>query len=488
MGQDNSKLQPGDLIEIDRPRHQHWALYIGNGYVINLIPAGKQDLKVGVHTLPLFIRKVKKQLLKEVVRNHKWRVNNKYDHSYKPLQKKEIICRAERYDDRKLNYWGFGSNCEHFVTNLRYGDQLSTFVGSELQNLDMTEDKNSPNPGDLIEIKMGGSYEHWALCVGKQHVIHMTPLDEETTTLSASSESVLTRKARVTKELLEAVARNDDWSVNNKCDLFRTPLPVEEIIWRAHGCIGKELTYDVLSRCSEDFVTNLRYGGPLRALLCGEMQNLDMTEDKNYPNPGDLIEIKRSGYQHWALYLRKGYVIHVTDVDEGNTSLSSNSGSVFLRNAIVRKELLKAVAGNYKWRVNNKYDCYRTPFPMKEIIRRAEPWIGKKLPYRLFRKNCEHFVTKLRYGDGVSEQAKTALQNINSVSSVVLGGIGVGSLIAAAGIPVVGLPLMASASLAAAGGGSLLGSIGFTFSNIADSFTSAKFEKAGRDILEKSCC
>ncbi|NWT29740.1 HRSL1 enzyme, partial [Cardinalis cardinalis] len=129
-----------------------------------------------------------------------------------------------------------------------------------------------------------------------------------------------------------------------------------------------------------------------------------MTEDKDFPSPGDLIEIKRPGYQHWALYLGKGYIIHVRGADEGDTSVSASSGSIFLRKAKAKKQLLAAVAGNDNWRVNNKYDCYRTPFPMKEIIRRAEKWVGKELPYRLFRKNCEHFVTMLRYGDGVSEQ------------------------------------------------------------------------------------
>ncbi|NWT29737.1 HRSL1 enzyme, partial [Cardinalis cardinalis] len=113
------------LIEIDRPRHQHWALYVGDGYVINLTPVDKQDLKLGVCSVPLFIRKVKKQRLKEVVKNHKWRVNNKYDHSYTPFPVKEIIQRAESCNGRKLKYRGFGSNCEHFVTKLRYGDKVS---------------------------------------------------------------------------------------------------------------------------------------------------------------------------------------------------------------------------------------------------------------------------------------------------------------------------------------------------------------------------
>lgn len=33
--------QPGDLIEVFRPCYQHWALYLGDGYVINIAPLGK---------------------------------------------------------------------------------------------------------------------------------------------------------------------------------------------------------------------------------------------------------------------------------------------------------------------------------------------------------------------------------------------------------------------------------------------------------------
>lgn len=33
--------EPGDLIEIFRPAYQHWALYLGDGYVINVTPVGK---------------------------------------------------------------------------------------------------------------------------------------------------------------------------------------------------------------------------------------------------------------------------------------------------------------------------------------------------------------------------------------------------------------------------------------------------------------
>ncbi|NWY94091.1 HRSL1 enzyme, partial [Loxia curvirostra] len=127
-----------------------------------------------------------------------------------------------------------------------------------------------------------------------------------------------------------------------------------------------------------------------------------MAEGRRDPQPGDLIEIDRPLYQHWALYVGDGYVIHVTD--EGTSSIFLSSSSISATRAKVKKELLKDVVKNDKWRINNKYDRSRTPRPVKEIIRDAEQWIGEEVPYDVLKKNCEHFVTKLRYGKGVSEQ------------------------------------------------------------------------------------
>ncbi|NXM82395.1 HRSL1 enzyme, partial [Oenanthe oenanthe] len=120
-----------------------------------------------------------------------------------------------------------------------------------------------------------------------------------------------------------------------------------------------------------------------------------MGQNNSNPQPGDLIEIDRRVCQHWALYTGNGYVIHVTD--EGAHSSSGSITSVWAAMVKVKKELLTKVAGNDKWRVNNKYDRSRTPRPVKEIIRRAERWVGREVPYDVPWKNCEHFVTKLRY-------------------------------------------------------------------------------------------
>ncbi|NXH43590.1 HRSL2 protein, partial [Dicaeum eximium] len=105
----------------------------------------------------------------------------------------------------------------------------------------------------LIEIKRGG-YEQWAIYMGDGYVIHLIPVGKAARSLSASSETILLIKTKVAKELLQEVTGNDAWGVNNKYDCHHTPLPLEEIIWRAEACIGRELPYDDFGSTSEDFV------------------------------------------------------------------------------------------------------------------------------------------------------------------------------------------------------------------------------------------
>ncbi|NXG04625.1 HRSL1 enzyme, partial [Sakesphorus luctuosus] len=105
-----------------------------------------------------------------------------------------------------------------------------------------------------------------------------------------------------------------------------------------------------------------------------------------------------------SLGVGDGYVINVTPVDEGAPSLSVSIQSIFTRKAKVKKQLLKEVVGNDEWKVNNKYDRSRTPLPVAEIIWRAEHYIDREVSYDVLGKNCEHFVTMLRYGEEVSDQ------------------------------------------------------------------------------------
>lgn len=78
----------------------------------------------------VFSRKawVRMQLLKDVVGDDTYRVNNKYDSTYAPLPVKEIIRRAKYLIDQEVPYDLLSSNCEHFVTLLRYGKAVSSQV------------------------------------------------------------------------------------------------------------------------------------------------------------------------------------------------------------------------------------------------------------------------------------------------------------------------------------------------------------------------
>ncbi|XP_038272785.1 phospholipase A and acyltransferase 1 [Dermochelys coriacea] len=135
------------------------------------------------------------------------------------------------------------------------------------------------------------------------------------------------------------------------------------------------------------------------------------------PQPGDLIEIFRPAYQHWALYLGDGYIINVAPVEEGAASSLASAKSVFSRKALVKMQLLKDVVGSNTYRINNKYDDDYTPLPVEEIIRRSEFLIGQEVSYDLLGNNCEHFVTLLRYGEGVSEQANRAISAFGFVTA-----------------------------------------------------------------------
>ncbi|XP_015424472.1 PREDICTED: HRAS-like suppressor 3 [Myotis davidii] len=184
------------------------------------------------------------------------------------------------------------------------------------------------------------------------------------------------------------------------------------------------------------------------------------------PKPGDLIEILRPGYQHWALYVGDGYmvhlappgdtgahfqpthcpreaplcVLHVLGADEAmrthlpvvqggmqDSTRQPGWGLAGSGRAIVKKELLSKVAGKDMYRVNNKHDRKYLPLPPSKIVRRAEEMVGREMLYKLTSDNCEHFVNELRYGVHRSDQVTEAVV----AGGVAVGILGVGLAIAA---------------------------------------------------------
>lgn len=145
------------------------------------------------------------------------------------------------------------------------------------------------------------------------------------------------------------------------------------------------------------------------------------------PKPGDLIEIFRPIYRHWAIYVGDGYVIHLAPPSETAGAGAASIMSALTDKAIVKKELLCDVAGKDKYQVNNKHDGEYTPLPPSKIIKRAEELVGQEVLYKLTSENCEHFVNELRYGVSRSDQVTDAIKvaGIAGVGLAALGLIGI---------------------------------------------------------------
>lgn len=111
-----------------------------------------------------------------------------------------------------------------------------------------------------------------------------------------------------------------------------------------------------------------------------------------------LMAWKFTGQSHCSLLTR------ILLIEGGIPASFTSAKSVFSRKALVKMQLLKDVAGNDTYRINNKYDETYPPLPMEEVMQRSEFVIGQEVEYDVLVNNCEHFVTSLRYGEGVSEQ------------------------------------------------------------------------------------
>ncbi|XP_061756160.1 phospholipase A and acyltransferase 4-like isoform X2 [Nerophis ophidion] len=130
-----------------------------------------------------------------------------------------------------------------------------------------------------------------------------------------------------------------------------------------------------------------------------------------------MIEISRSGYQHWALYEGNGMVVHITIPSESEGA--GLSGVMYLINkdtALVKREKLSTVVGSDRYRVNNSLDDKYQPCPVSVILTEAKNMVGQVMPYSVFSENCEHFVTNLRYGIPESRQVSQVRDALKDVA------------------------------------------------------------------------
>ncbi len=140
-------------------------------------------------------------------------------------------------------------------------------------------------------------------------------------------------------------------------------------------------------------------------------------EDSTWFERGDLLEVPRTLFTHFGIYLGDNKVAHL--IPDILPALSSNRSQI--QNVVTNKRLLLGVIYKYALiRVDTVEDfaygstillntmdttLSRQPLAAEEVARRAEKLIGL-FPYSLMWNNCEHFVTHCRYGTAVSLQTE----------------------------------------------------------------------------------
>ena len=125
----------GDMIQYHRGRYEHWAIYIGDGRVVQVtVQEFGNPLKTAVVTVALAIATLGEHTAVAIITEEsfqdvlgadgKARINNFKDKQWKISPPDEIVERA-RNSVGKEGYHVLANNCEHFATSCRYGVRLS---------------------------------------------------------------------------------------------------------------------------------------------------------------------------------------------------------------------------------------------------------------------------------------------------------------------------------------------------------------------------
>ncbi|XP_062253444.1 phospholipase A and acyltransferase 3-like [Platichthys flesus] len=113
-------------------------------------------------------------------------------------------------------------------------------------------------PGDLIEIFRDEPYQHWAVYIGGQMVVHLVPEGGQSSGSSANPSS--SSRAEVKLEKFADVVGSDRYQVNNLLDDKYKPCDPSIIVKEACERVGREPKYDLVDYNCEHFANEMRYG------------------------------------------------------------------------------------------------------------------------------------------------------------------------------------------------------------------------------------
>lgn len=141
---------------------------------------------------------------------------------------------------------------------------------------------------------------------------------------------------------------------------------------------------------------------------------------------GDLLEVPRTLFTHFGIYLGDNKVGHLmpdilpvltrnkSQIQKVVTNKRLLLGVIY-KNALIRVDTVEDFAYGSDILLNTMDTTLRRqPLAGEEVARRAEKLIGQ-IPYSLLWNNCEHFVTYCRYGTAVSLQTEKFCESLKSV-------------------------------------------------------------------------
>lgn len=144
-------------------------------------------------------------------------------------------------------------------------------------------------------------------------------------------------------------------------------------------------------------------------------------------NDGDLLEINRGLYNHWAVYIGGHEVVHLTGLNRRKNQNDTRgnfftiSGIKYDTAAVSRESFWNVVLGS-RVRVNNE-TCRGCPVRSdRDIVATALEFTKQtKAEYHVLRNNCEHFATYCRYQRAFSRQSEAAISALSIAADVYLG-------------------------------------------------------------------
>ncbi|OCT99679.1 lecithin retinol acyltransferase [Xenopus laevis] len=157
-----------------------------------------------------------------------------------------------------------------------------------------------------------------------------------------------------------------------------------------------------------------------------EVQGQTKNYDDHFFKRGDLLEVPRTLFVHFGIYLGNNKVAHL--MPDILPALSDDQ--CLIRRVVTNKRLIMGVlakiasirvdsvqdfayGGNIL--VNHMDRSFNTkPLTNEEVAQRAEKLVGAT-PYSLLWNNCEHFVTYCRYGMPVSFQTDKFCETLKRI-------------------------------------------------------------------------